>query len=110
MTEFKDYEDYKDKYVSPSGYSEKPEHLARVKVLLFFQGVGVLLKMKLIDINLTHTLFINWPIFTWEKMKPIIEGLRIENGTPHLYAEYEYLYNEIKKREQELQQKGAKSG
>jgi len=39
-------------------------------------------------------------MYTWEKMKPIIEGFRTD-GYPQLFAEYEYLYNEVKKREQQ---------
>jgi len=33
-------------------------------------------------------------------MKPLVEGFRKEMH-PQLYAEYEYLYNEVKKREQQ---------
>jgi len=66
---------------------------------VFFDGVGVLLYKKLIDVDLAARLFRNSAIYTWEKMKPIIEGYRRE-GHPQLLAEYEYLYNEMKKREQ----------
>jgi hypothetical protein len=52
MTEFKDYNDYKKRYVpSPTGFSEKLEFIALGKIGTFFQGVGVLLQMKLIDID-----------------------------------------------------------
>jgi len=100
MMEFEDYNDYKKKY-APTGFPEKPEALAFATVSVFFNGVGILLYMKLIDINLTARLFPTAPIYTWEKMKPIIEGFRKE-GYPQLYAEYEYLYNEMKKRGQQV--------
>lgn len=101
MIEFKDYNDYRKKYVpSSTGFSEKPEAIALSQVGVFFDGVGVLLYMKLIDVDLVARLFRNSAIYTWEKMKPIIEGFRTE-GYPQIFAEYEYLYDEMKKREQQ---------
>jgi hypothetical protein len=101
MMEFEDYNDYKKKYVtSPTGWSEKPEFIALSQVGVFFDGIGVLLYMKLIDADLAARLFRNSARYTWEKMKPIIEGVRTE-GYPQIMAEYEYLYNEVKKREQQ---------
>jgi hypothetical protein len=35
----------------------------------------------------------------WEKMKPVIMGIRKEESNQSYYANFEYLYNEIKKRE-----------
>ena len=106
MMEFEDYNDYKKKYVTSStGWSEKPEFIALSQVAVFFDGIGVLLYMKLIDIDLAARLFRNSVVYTWEKMKPVIEGLRTE-GYPQIMAEYENLYNEMKKREQS----GAKNG
>jgi len=100
---FEDFNDYKKKYASPAGFPEKPEALAFATVSVFLQGVGILLYMKLIDINLAARLFRTVPIYTWEKMKPIVEGFRKE-GRPQMFTEYEYFYNEMKKREQRLQQ------
>lgn len=106
IMEFKDYNDYKKKYVqSPTGFSEKPEFIASNKIGIFFQGVGVFLRMKLIDISLAMRLFGRSTIYTWEKMKPIVEGYRTK-GYPQIFADFEYLYNEIKKE----QQRGAESG
>jgi len=53
---FEDYNDYKKKY-APTGFPEKPEAIALATVSTFFQGVGILLYMKLIDINLVARLF-----------------------------------------------------
>jgi hypothetical protein len=101
MMEFEDYNDYRKKYVpSSTGFSEKPEAIALSQVGVYFDGIGVLLYMKLIDVDLAARLFRNSAIYTWEKMKPIIEGFRTE-GYPQLFAEYEYLYNEMKKRAQQ---------
>ena len=106
MMEFKDYDDYRKKYApSPTGFSERPEVTAFNQVAVFYEGIGVLLYAKLIDIDLTSRLFRNAVEYTWEKMKPVIEGYRRE-GHPQLLAEYEYLYDEMKKREQKLQRRG----
>jgi len=100
MMEFENYDEYRKKYApSPAGFSEKPEVIALGPVGIFFNGVGVLLHMKLIDINLATRLFGTSTIYTWEKMKPIIEGFR-RDGYPQLFSEFEYLYDEMKKREQ----------
>ena len=100
MMEFKDYSDFRKKYVSsPSGFSEKPEFIALGKVATFFQGVGVLLQMKLIDISLASRLFGRSTIYTWEKLKPVVEGYRME-GYPQVYADFEYLYNEMRRFQQ----------
>jgi len=104
--EFKDYNDYKKKYASSTGFPEKPEAIAMATVSVFLQGVGILLYMKLIDINLAARFFRTVPIYTWEKMKPIVEGFRKE-GYPQMFTEYEYFYNEMKKREQQLASKTA---
>jgi hypothetical protein len=98
MTEFKDYNDYKKKY-APTGFSEKPEFIALGKIGTFFQGVGVLLRMKIIDISFAGRLFGRSAIYTWEKMKPLVEGYRREEHA-EMFADFEYLYNEMTKREQ----------
>ena len=42
----------------------------------------------------------------WEKLKPLVEGMRKQTNVPGYFEWFEYLYNEIKKRQQKLQQKG----
>jgi len=61
-----------------------------------FDEVGVLLQRRLVDIGLVDALFGDAVKDVWEKVKPI---------TPiHGREPFEYLYNELKKREQKLQQ------
>jgi hypothetical protein len=36
---------------------------------------------------------------TWEKIKPLVDGLRKEYQGPRYYEWFEYLYEEMKKRE-----------
>jgi len=96
--EFKDYNDFVKKYSSPTGFSEKPESIALGTVNIIFEEIGVLLNRKLIDLALVDDLFGYIAILVWEKIKPIVEGWR--KMTPRTLQQFEYLYNEMKKREQ----------
>jgi hypothetical protein len=98
-TEFKNYDEYVKKYGSGD----------YVQCATFFEGIGVLLQKKLIDINLVDALFSEPLKHMYERMKPIIEGNREQFHSQRVFENFEYLYNEMKKREQ-LQQKGAKNG
>jgi len=73
----------------------------------FFEGVGVLLHKKLIDIAVVDDLFSSPIKISWEKLKPIAEGERKHYGRPQIWEWWEYLYNEMKKREQQLSSKTA---
>jgi hypothetical protein len=70
------------------------------EVVLFFDEIGVLLQMKLIDIELVERLLHGHAIRTWEKLKPAIELYRKRRNDPRIVDGFEYLYNELKKREQ----------
>jgi len=69
------------------------------EVVLFFDEIGVLLQMRLVDIELVEKLLHGHAIRIWEKLKPGIEGYRKLRNDPNLVAGFEYLYNEMKKRE-----------
>jgi len=99
--QFKDYEDYVKKY--GPWFSEEPAHMAMAMVGMYFEGIGVLLNKKLIDIILTYDLFSTPIRLCWEKFKPVPEGLRKQYNDPTIFENFEYLYNEMKKREQKLQ-------
>jgi hypothetical protein len=73
----------------------------------FFEGVGILLHRKLIDIAVVDDLFSSPIKISWEKMKPLAEGERKKFGRPQIWEWWEYLYNEMQKREQKLQQSKA---
>ncbi len=102
--EFEDYNDYVKKYCpSPTGFSEKPEAIAIGTVNVFFEGIGALLYMKLIDVSLSARLLGIYAGYMWEKVKPIVEGWRKQFDVPESMQWFEYLYNEIQRREQRLQ-------
>jgi len=90
--EFEDYKDYEKWY----GWSD-------LEVGLFFEGVGILLHRKLIDITLVDDLFSHIIKVTWEKTKQVTENIRKHSKAPQIYEWFEYLYNEMQEREQTLQ-------
>jgi hypothetical protein len=92
---FKDY----DEYVKKCGEGDY------VQCATFFEGIGVLLQKKLIDINLVDTLFSVPLKLMYERMKPIIEANRMQFHDQRVFGYFEDLYNEMKKREQKLQSK-----
>ena len=98
--EFKDYDDFVKKFGRPISKSQVP--MSFMMMGNFFEEIGILFRNGLIDASLVSQLF---PISEmWEKMKPVLEGMRREYHDPRLYEWFEYLCNEMQKREQKLQQ------
>jgi hypothetical protein len=95
--EAKDYHDYRNKYGSVEFKA----------VGQFFEGIGILLKRKLIDIDLVDDMFTSPIKWSWEKMKDITLEARKVRNQPEIFEWFEYLYNELKKRKQKLQQSTA---
>jgi hypothetical protein len=93
--EYKDFNAYRREY----GLREVNE------VGWFFEGVGVLLHRRLIDIGLVDDLFSSPVKRAWERLKPIAEGERNQTQRPQIWEWFEYLYNEMQNREQKLQTK-----
>jgi hypothetical protein len=93
--------------LSVHDYEEKYGWAEWVAIGTFFEGIGVLLYRKLIDIGLVDDLFTAPIKMSWDKMKDTIIEFRKEYGQPTIFEWFEYLYGEMKKREQELQQSKA---
>jgi hypothetical protein len=87
--EILDYRAYWKKY----GFVEVDE------LFWFFEQLGRLLQKGLIDIDLLPIPYGQVKLF-WEKLEPIKEGARGYFNEPKLAQGLEYLYNEMKKREQ----------
>jgi hypothetical protein len=90
-----DYSKYKEKY----GFVEANQ------VYLFYDQLGRLLQKGLIDIDLLHV-EVGQVTNAWEKLGFVVEGSRKKFSEPRLGSGFEYLYNEVKKREQS----GVKNG
>jgi hypothetical protein len=97
--EFEDYNGYLEKYGSTA--SVTPANRAIWTVGWFFNGMGLLLHNKIADIDQIDDLFGYAVVWMWEKVKPVIlEGYRSQPKMQKSMQWFEYLYNEVKKREQ----------
>ncbi len=93
----KGFHDYEEKY----GWAEW------IAIGTFFEGIGVLLHRKLVDIGLVDDLFTAPIKMAWGEMKDSIIEARKEWGQPTIFEWFEYLANEMTKREQEIAKKAA---
>jgi len=92
--EFKDYSDYTKKYGQDLQVREE-----MYTVTIFFEGIGLLAKKKLIEMELVDCLF-SYPIrVTWEKVATPVRGIRETENDSGICGWFEYVYNEMKKRE-----------
>ena len=97
----KDYADYVKQYGSL--LSESLMHRAVFTVSGFYDFVGILLYRNHIDINLVYDVIGSRTIkMTYEKLKPIVQGARKEFDEPIIYAGFEYLCNELLRKEPQL--------
>jgi hypothetical protein len=76
-----------------------------VTVGTFFEGIGILLRRKLVDIGLVDDLFTASLKMAWDLIKDSIVEARKEYDQPTIFEWFEYLYNEMNKRELKLQAK-----
>jgi len=97
--EFEDYSDYTKRYGENADV-----RAAFITVNVFFEGMGLLVKRKLAGMDLVDDLLSSDILSTWQKMKPLAEGDRKKSARPQAWEWFEYLYNEMKKREQKLKQ------
>ena len=95
--EFKGYDDFVKKY--GPWFSDTEVYVSLRMVCNFFELLGSLLLNNLVDATMVANTF-GIPIeTTWNKIKPLIEGGRKNYGR-YLYYNFEYLYNEMKKKGQ----------
>jgi len=89
---FNSYEEYLEKYGNPM--SDK----AIVTIASYYDGLGFLLYKRLItDIDVIEYFTEGAILQIWEKLKPIIVGMRKAMNSPELFKSFEYLYKETKK-------------
>ena len=68
-----------------------------LSVLSFYEGVGVLVKRKLVDINLVADLISGPCMSLWKAIEPWITRNRVRDSRPQTWEYFEYLYHEIQK-------------
>jgi len=91
--EWVDFDDFWEKY----GLIVNPEATSLIfSVGTYFEGIGVMVKEKLIDVKLVDDLMTGLVVRYWEKLEPIIKQQRTMFNWPEAYEWTEYLYNKIK--------------
>jgi len=73
------------------------------QVCLFFEGIGILLQRKLVDARMVEDLFGGSVDRAWGYVRKAVYHGRQQMNDPTIYYYFEYLYNEMKKREQKAQ-------
>ena len=101
----KDYDDFVKKYGPP--FSAEPEReRSQVwedidRIGWFFNGIGLLVHRKFVDLRLVDDFLGYGVVLAWEKIKPLVYGWRKQYNMPKSFSWFEYLANEMKKREQQ---------
>jgi hypothetical protein len=92
--QFKDYNDYVAKY--GSFLSENPTQRALWRVFGLYILLGALVYKKLLDLELVyHIASPQHTIMLYEKLEPIILGIRRDFNEPLFGEDFEYLVNEF---------------
>jgi hypothetical protein len=92
--EWDNYEDFEHKY----GSGLYPDLFGkRVSIWRIFDGIGLLLYYKLIDIEKVYELIDSGVLIQWKKWAPIIKEQRIRHGFPEQNKWFEYLNDELTK-------------
>jgi hypothetical protein len=96
--EITSYEEFTKKY----GLWAAPEHpqiwTDVDRICWFVNGYGYLVYSGLADKKYIEDLFGHGVIMGWEKVSPLVEGVRKDLNSPKSWQWFEYLYNEIKTR------------
>jgi len=82
-----------DEYLKKYGASDI------IQVSTLFEGIGVLLYRRLIDIELVDQLFSEPVGMAWEKMHPMIERSRKRFNRPRINEWFEYLAKELQRKD-----------
>jgi hypothetical protein len=91
--------DYLKKYGAAGDSDAYADHMT---IWAFFEGIGVLVKKDLIDVELVEDLFSRRIIWIWEHfIQPALSDIRKESDDPNQWDSFEYLYNVMKQHEQQ---------
>jgi hypothetical protein len=97
--QFDDFQDFEKKY--GPWFSKGSAQTVVFVVATYFSEWGVFLHRKIVDIDFLYDIFGSIAIkLHWEKVKPIVLGIRELFHNPGVFCWFEYLYNEMQKKEQ----------
>jgi len=92
--EWDSFEDFELKY----GSADHPDKYGkRASIWRSLDGVGLLVKEGLLDVNKVYELMDSGVIFQWMKWGPIIKEIRVRYGFPNMSIWFEYLADEMYK-------------
>ena len=87
-----DYDDFTQKY----GATNNPEaHTKFQELANWYEGIGVLIKRKLIDPTFVDDLMSGTTMWGWETFGSIVKERRVRHNYPYYYEFWEYLYDEV---------------
>jgi len=90
-----EYDDYKD-YLAK--YAGKPEQVSLKLLGNYFEGIGLLVSRKLVEVDLVFDFWGDVAESVWDDNEEIIKGMRQDSGTQYTFAYWEFLVKEFKKR------------
>jgi len=98
--EWSDHDDFLLKY----GPDTNVEAFSTFNSILgFFEGVGMLVRRGYVELDLVEDLLDIPADVIWEKFKDIVYASRQKRNWPQLFANYEYLIQELGKRKKIIQ-------
>jgi hypothetical protein len=97
--EYTDYKDYLAKYAG------KPEQISLKLLGNFFEGIGLLVYMKLVELDIVFNFWGDVAESVWDGNEELINDMRKDSGTPLTFEYWEYLVREFKKRKIALSKK-----
>lgn len=90
--EYADYRDYLSKYAG------KPEQTSLKLLGNYFEGIGLLVSRKLVEVDLVFDFWGDIAESVWDDYVEVINGMRKDSGTPYTFEYWEFLVEEFKKR------------
>lgn len=87
-----DYDDFLRKY------DGKPEQKSLRLLGNYFEGVGLLVSMKLVDMDIVYDFWGDIVESVWDGNEEVIKGMRKDVGSQWTFHYWEFLVREIKKR------------
>ncbi len=97
--EYTDYRDYLEKYAG------KPQQTSLKLLGNYFEGVGLLVNMKLVEMDIVFNFWGDVAESIWNDNEELIYGMRKDSGTPYTFQYWEFLVKEFRKRKMALNKK-----
>ena len=95
--EYENYADYLERY------SGKPENTMLKMLGNYFEGIGILVSKKLVEADIVYNFWGDIIQSSWDKVRPLVADMRKDSGDVNMFAFWEYLFDEMKKRRRKLQ-------